>query len=219
MLPWEKTNKMKKFKIFTIAFSTAFLLGSCQDETTPKVEPDQEKEICFYSYNEGATTMEWTAFKFTEKSPVKGTFTEVNVEGTLKSDDPMVLLSSLSFSIPVSSVSSQNEERDMKIVKHFFGTIKTENLTGKIVSLGMDGSAVLDVSMNGISKAVKGKYTFENEKFDFSATIDVANWNAIPGINALNTICKDLHTSTDGVSKLWSEVDLKFSTTLSSDCD
>ncbi|MFT5582308.1 MAG: hypothetical protein ACI9G9_001573 [Psychromonas sp.] len=35
---------------------------------------------------------------------------------------------------------------------------------------------------------------------------------------ALNTICKDLHTGDDGVSKLWSEVDLNFSTVLQTDC-
>jgi len=210
---------MKRFRIFTLALSTALVLASCQDETPPTVETKQEKEICFYSYNEGTTLMEWTAFKFTEKAPVKGTFTEINVAGTLVSDDPMALLSSLTFSIPVSSISSQNEERDGKIMKQFFGTIKTENLTGKVVSLGMDETAVLDITMNSLTKAVKGKYTFEDGKFDFSASIDVGDWSAVPGIKALNTICKDLHTGADGVSKLWAEVDLKFSTTLSSDCD
>ncbi len=210
---------MKKFRLFTLALSTVLVFASCQEETASNTETGQEKEICFYSYNEGSTTMDWTAFKYTEKAPVKGTFTEINVDGTLKSDNPMALLSSMSFSMPVSSISSQNEERDGKIMKQFFGTIKPENLTGKVVSLGMVGTAVLDVTMNALTKAVKGKYTFENGKFDFSASIDVVDWNALPGIEALNTICKDLHTGPDGVSKLWSEVDLKFSTTLSSDCD
>ncbi|MGJ8661931.1 MAG: YceI family protein, partial [Bacteroidota bacterium] len=163
--------------------------------------------------------MEWTAFKFTDKAPVKGTFTEINIDGTLESDDPMALLSSLRFSIPVTSVSSQNEDRDGKIVENFFGTINTKDLTGKVVNLGEDGMAVLGITMNGVTKNVNGKYTFENDKFDFSATIDVAMWDAMPGIKALNTICKDLHTGADGVSKLWSEVDLSFSTTLKSDCD
>jgi polyisoprenoid-binding protein YceI len=210
---------MKNFKNIAIAFSAAILLASCGDETTPTVVTEDENPSCFYTYNSGTTEMEWTAFKFTEKAPVKGTFTEINVDGTLESDDPMVLLSSLSFSIPVSSISSQNEDRDGKIVKHFFGTIGTETLTGKIVKLGDNGEAILEVKMNNMSKEVKGTYTFEEEKFDFLATIDVANWDALPGINALNTICKDLHTSTDGKSKLWSEVDLKFSTKLKSDCE
>lgn len=73
--------------------------------------------------------------------------------------------------------------------------------------------------MNNIAQEVKGQYTFVDDKFEFSATIDVANWNANSGITALNKICKDLHTGPDGVSKLWSEVDLKFSTTLASDCN
>jgi len=210
---------MKKFKNIAIAFSAAILLVGCADETTPTVETEDESPTCFYSYNPGSTTMEWTAFKFTAKAPVTGTFAEINVDGTLESDDAMMLLSSLSFSIPISSINSQNEERDGKIMKHFFGTISTEQLTGKVVSLGENGDAVLDVTMNGMTKPVNGKYTFEDGKFDFTSTIDVAAWDAIPAINALNTICKDLHTSTDGKSKLWSEVDLMFSTTLKSDCD
>jgi polyisoprenoid-binding protein YceI len=210
---------MKKFKNIAIAFSTAILLVACGDETIPTVETEVDSPICFYSYESGATTMEWTAFKFTEKAPVKGTFTEINVDGTLKSDDAMVLLSSLSFSIPVSSITSQNEERDGKIVKHFFGTIATDNLTGNVVSLGENGEAIIDVTMNSITKPVKGEYTFVDGKFDFSATMDVSNWDAIPAINVLNTICKDLHTGMDGKSKLWSEIDLKFSTKLMSDCD
>lgn len=210
---------MKNFKIFTIAISAAFLMTACQDETTPTVETEEQNPGCFYTYNDGSTSMEWTAFKFTEKAPVKGTFTEINIEGTKESDDPMTILSTMRFSIPVNSVSSQNEDRDGKIVKSFFGTINTERLTGKVVNLGSDGTAVLGITMNGVTKNVDGKYTFENNKFDFSATIDVALWNAIPGIEALNTICKDLHTGADGVSKLWSEVDIAFSTTLMSDCD
>lgn len=210
---------MKKFKNIALAFSAAILLASCADETTPTVETEDESPVCFYTYNSGTTTMEWTAFKFTEKAPVKGTFTEINVDGTLESDDPMMILSSLSFSIPTSSISSQNEDRDGKIVKHFFETIGTDKLTGKVVKLDDNGEAILEVTMNKMAKEVKGKYTFTDGKFDFSATIDVATWDAIPGINALNAICKDLHTSTDGKSKLWSEIDLTFSTTLKSDCE
>jgi PBP1b-binding outer membrane lipoprotein LpoB len=210
---------MRKFKNIAIAFSAAILLASCADETTPAVVSEDVQLGCFYAYNSGSTTMEWTAFKYTEKAPVKGTFTEINVDGTLESDDPMMLLSSLSFSIPVSSISSQNEERDGKIVKHFFGTIGTKALTGKIVKLKKNGNAIIEVSMNNMAKEIAGSYTFTDGKFDFLASIDVADWGAISGIEALNTICKDLHTGADGKSKLWSMVDLSFSTTLSSDCD
>lgn len=211
---------MKKIYYTSIFALAALFLTSCGAESPKEEESNEpEEKVCFYSYNEESTEMNWTAFKFNEKAPVGGTFKEINVEGTMKSDDPMELLKSLSFDIPVASIESMNEERNGKIVEHFFGTIATENLKGKMVSLSDDGQAVLEVTMNNIAKEFSGDYTFEDGKFDFSATIDVANWEANMGIDALNKICNELHTGKDGVSKLWSEVDLTFSTTLESDCD
>jgi PBP1b-binding outer membrane lipoprotein LpoB len=203
-------------KILGIAFAAALLVASCAGE--PKEEIQHQPEVCMYTYNPGSTTMEWTAFKFTEKAPVKGTFTEINIEGEKAAEDPMDLLKSLNFSIPVATISSQNEERDAKIVKHFFGTIGTEKLTGRLIDLSPNGFAKMEIVMNGKLIPVKGSYTLVDGKFDFSTTIDVADWNAMSGITALNTICKDLHTGADKVSKLWSEVDITFSTTLTKEC-
>jgi hypothetical protein len=59
----------------------------------------------------------------------------------------------------------------------------------------------------------------EGDTFTFESSIDVSSWNALGGIDALNEVCEDLHKGDDGVSKLWSEVSLKLSTTLNNDCD
>lgn len=209
---------MKNFKSLVYVCVASIVLFGCTDEK-PKVEKENAVPICFYSYNSGTTIMEWTAFKFTEKVPVKGTFSEINIEGTLESDDPMVILESLNFSIPTNSISSQNDERDGKIIKYFFGAIGTEKLTGKVVRLEKNGKAIVEITMNSSTKRVTGNYNFVDGKFDFSAVIDLVNWDAQGAIDALNTICKDLHTSADGKSKLWSEVELLFSTTLKSDCE
>jgi hypothetical protein len=72
--------------------------------------------------------------------------------------------------------------------------------------------------MNKIKKDVVGEYTLEDANFSFTATIDVLDWKAGSAITALNTTCKDLHTGADGKSKLWSEVDLSFTTTLKKEC-
>jgi len=210
---------MKKAYFLSVFVLTGLFLASCGGEAPKEETPEEQAPVCFYSYNHQSSEMTWTAFKFNEKTAVGGTFTEINVEGTIEGNDPMAILKSLSFDIPVSTIESQNEDRNGKIIKHFFGTIGTKNITGKVVELGDKGEATLEVTMNNIAQEVKGQYTFVDDKFEFSATIDVANWNANSGITALNKICKDLHTGPDGVSKLWSEVDLKFSTTLASDCN
>src|SRR5574343_362535 len=135
-----------------------------------------------------------------------------------KTEETKKLLESISFLIETNSVETQNEERNGKIAKLFFGTIGTENIKGKIKSLSDNGKATIEIEMNNIKKDVVGEYTLEDANFSFTATIDVLDWKAGSAITALNTACKDLHTGADGKSKLWSEVNLSFTTTLKKEC-
>jgi hypothetical protein len=202
------------------AFLKLFVLGvlivSCSSENDSATK--EKEQSCSFTYNHSASNLEWTAFKFNAKTPVKGTFNTVNIKGLNHSDDPKALIMSLSFSIPTNTVETQNPERNGKIVTYFFGKIATDSITGKVVDLKDNGEAIVAITMNAIKKDVNGTYTLTDGKFSFSTTIDVLNWKAGTGIEALNTICKDLHTGEDGVSKLWSEVDLKFTTSLIKEC-
>ena len=202
---------MKKYILISATLLTG-LLFSCGGNDNETTKSTSEK--CTYSVVNENSTLEWTAFKFTERKGVTGTFREINIDGLESSEDPKTLIESLSFSIPTSTVETENPERNGKISKQFFGTISTENITGEVKSLGKNGKAVISIKMNGISKDVKGDYTLNAATFVFRASIDVLDWNAGGGIEALNTICKDLHTGADGVSKLWSEVDLYYTLVL-----
>lgn len=211
-----------KRSIIVFTFASLFMgLTGCQGKSdAEQTEETSKKETsCEYSYDAEKSVLEWTAFKFTEKTPVKGTFNEINIEGMEKSTNPKKMIESLKFSISTASVETQNEDRNGKIAKLFFGTIGTEKITGEVKSLSDNGKAVIVIEMNKMKQEVMGDYTLEDGKFSFNATIDVLKWNASSGITALNTECKDLHTGTDGKSKLWSEVDLSFSTELLSDCN
>lgn len=206
---------MKKYMLLS-ATLLAGLLFSCGGNDTETTKSTSEN--CSYSVVNENSTLEWTAFKFTERKGVTGTFREINIDGLESSEDPKTLIESLSFSIPTATVETENPERNGKISKQFFGTISTENITGEVKSLGKNGKAVISIKMNGVSKDVTGEYTLNAGTFVFKAAIDVVDWNAGSGIAALNAICKDLHTGTDGVSKLWSEVDLSFTTVLKKEC-
>jgi hypothetical protein len=211
---------MMKRSIIALAF-TGLIAGltSCGGNEEQKTEQVEKEKACFYSYNKEMTVLEWTAFKFTEKKGVTGTFNEINISGIERSDDPKKLIESLSFTIPTTTVETQNEERNGKIAKLFFGTIGTQEIKGKVKSLSDNGKATIQIEMNSMKQDVVGDYTLEDGKFSFSATIDVMKWNGGAGITALNTACKDLHTGADGKSKLWSEVELSFTTELLSDCE
>ncbi len=214
---FERKNMRKKLIIVPLV---ALIVGvtSC-NRNSDQAQKESDEVVCSYSYNKDQSTLEWTAFKFTEKSPVKGSFNTIKIEGLKKSDDPKKMIESLTFSIATNSVETQNEERNAKIASLFFKTIHTETITGKVKSLGKDGKAVIVITMNNLSKDVEGTYTLEDGKFSFHATIDVLKWNASEGIQTLNTACKDLHTGADGKSKLWSEVEIAFTTELMMECE
>lgn len=214
---------MKKTLLGLFALST--LLISCSgEEKKTNSEPEEKKELnCYYSYDATSTEMTWTAFKFIRKAPVGGTFNTINVEGPEKSADLKSLIGKLSFTIPVASVNTKNPDRDKKIDSIFFGSLEnTARITGKLVGMDDNGNASLSITMNAVTKEVEGSYTLNDETFVFNTTIDVNDWNAQNGITALNTACEDLHTDVengDTESKLWSEVDITFSTVFKKDCE
>lgn len=209
---------MKK-SILILSIATLILgFSSCKSEA--KKSEDTATDItCLYSYDSNTTSLEWTAFKFTDKTPVKGTFNAIKIEGIKTAEDEKEMIESLTFTISTNSVETQNEERNGKIVKLFFGSIDTDAITGKVKSLGDNGEAIIEIKMNNSAQEVAGKYTLDEGLFSFTATIDVMNWNAGKGISLLNEACKVLHTGPDGKSKLWSEVDLSFTTQLKSECN
>lgn len=209
-----------KLTYFSVLTVLAIALFACSDsgKTVDSSEGTSREEQCTYTYNEGTTILEWTSYKTTAKVPVAGSFNEIEVISE-SSTDPKEVIESISFSINTASVETNNEDRNGKIVEHFFGTNNTPEIKGKVKELSDDGKAVIELTMNGITIDVDGEYTLEGADFSFAATIDVITWNGMGGIEALNEVCKDLHTGEDGISKLWSEIGLSFTTKLKSDCN
>jgi hypothetical protein len=212
---FEKKRNMTRIAISSLLLISLFFLSNCSGEQEKK---EESAKVCSYMYDESKSVLEWTAFKFTERKGVTGTFNEFDIRGIESSDDPKKMIESFEFSINTSTAETQNEERNGKIVKLFFGSMANDKITGRVNSLGDKGIASILLKMNSIEKEVVGTYTLVDGRFSFKAKVDVLNWNAGPGINALNEACKELHKGADGVSKLWSEVELSFTTELMADC-
>lgn len=202
------------FGALVLSLGLASCSGGEQDETNE----ESQEEMCLLMYDETSTELEFTSFKTNAKVPVKGTFSMFTVNGN-EAEKAEDVIKSLEFTINTTSVETNDSGRNAKIALHFFGTLETPEITGKVTALDLDaGKATVMIEMHGISYDVEGTCSLENNKFTYDASIDVINWNAMSGIEALNEQCKDLHTGEDGVSKLWSQVDLHFATTLKSDC-
>lgn len=209
---------MKKGIFWSLAIAGTMVFASCGGDGEEVVE-ETPLEICFYEYDYEASEFTWTAYKTSDKVGVSGTFNTIVVLGDDSSDDPKALLESMKFIMKTESVETNNADRNKKIAELFFGTINTPSIMGSIKKLNDNGKAIIEVMMNDVTVDVEGDYTLVDGKFTFNSTIDVSAWNAMPGIETLNAACNDLHTGDDGVSKLWSEVALSFSTQLDSDCD
>jgi hypothetical protein len=198
-----------------------FVFASCGgDESSDKDgEGEAKEQKCFYSLNTDTYELNFIAYKTTDKKPVGGTFNEVSFTAG-ESEDMEGAITSIEFEINTSSVETNDEGRNAKIAEHFFGTINTPTITGNVKSIDPDaGSAVVTITMNGISFEVNGNFTIEGENFTFKSDIDVQKWNGVIGIDALNKVCEDLHKGDDGVSVLWQNVDISFSGSLSKDCE
>ncbi|GIV38749.1 MAG: hypothetical protein KatS3mg033_0549 [Thermonema sp.] len=216
-------------KKIILSFGLAALLWSCgsqetkQEKTnTDSTQTTQASTECRYRL--GETTLTWTAYKFTEKAGVSGSFKEYQVESPLQEATSLQeLIKGASITIKTGSVDTQNPDRDAKIAKYFFGSFAQKEgeevlLKARLDSVISDTQALLSIEMNGINKQVPVELTLSEEKVSISTTINVEEWNAGSGIKALNEVCKDLHTGPDGKSVLWPEVKLYAEAAVNKDC-
>ena len=209
-----------KMKIYTLsALCLTFLLASCGGDEKEKEGAKSEEKKCFYTLNDESYELTWTAYKTNAKVAVGGTFDKVTFTGGT-GESAEEAIGGIEFQIETGSVNSQNEERDPKIVEHFFRPFNTPTITGKVQKIDAEaGTATVKITMNGISYDVNGDFTMDGNSFSFKADIQLGAWNGLEAVNALNEVCYELHKGDDGVSKLWSEVAISFSGSLNEDCD
>ncbi len=211
------TIKIMRKKLAILALGTTLLI-SCSNSETNDEQVIEEAKPCLYNYDETSTSVKWTAFKFNEKTAVGGMFEKVNVLISAPSEDLFSTLTGASFTIPTESVNSSNEERDGKIKAHFFGAMSSTDVISGIVKSINETTANIEITMNGVSKDYQGSVSAEGAKVEFNTTINLNDFEANYAIDSLNAVCNDLHKGADGISKLWSEVDIKVETTLLKQC-
>ena len=212
---------MKLSKSLILGFLSASIFVACGTSTTSTDENSAEataKESCSYSYIADSTSLKWTAYKFTKKTVVSGTFDNITVNNTKSAESPMEVLIGADFSISTASVNSGNPERDPKIVFFFFKKlVGTETITGKINSVN-DGEAVVSITLNERTVDVVGKVTIEEDRVNLDVSIDITDFEGLDAIASLNEVCSAQHTEEDGESKLWPDVSITVSTVLKKEC-
>lgn len=204
---------MKKISFLLIALTLCFL--ACKNEKK-ETKPANETVITekFVVKPEG-TSVKWTAYKTTEKKPVGGVFKILRFENK-QGSTPQDALNNLSFSIPISSLFTNDETntRDAKIKTSFFDAmLNTEFIKGTIKFI--DNSYVASITMNGVTNNLPLTVSITNERrVSMTGTMNLKDWNALEALESLNKVCFDLHKGPDGVSKTWEDVAIEVNTFL-----
>ena len=202
---------MKHFLKYTTAFIVLLFIFSCTSKEKKKktVQEDEkmaQKELT-YSTVESGTSILWTAYKFTDKLGVSGTFDLFELNLKNESGSIERLLENAEISITTSSVNSGNIIRDPKLRASFFKVFHTDTILGKILD-AEDGKGVLELKMNDIANDVAYTYSLKNDTLFLITHVNVPLWNGQEALDSLNKECNELHTGTDGISKLWPDVDV-----------
>lgn len=207
-----------------LALSLAALASCSGGNDKPAAETPvaaEKPQTCTYAFNpEAKSEILWVAYKYTEKTGVKGVFEGFNVSGTGSGTTVSDVLNGASVTIGTATLNSNDATRDPKIKDAFFGSLTDgDNITGRILSVDESTATVaLEVGMNGTTQTVSGGYTLTDNKLEIKFEMNVADWGAQGGIDALNKVCSDLHKGTDGKSVLWPDVTVFVSTELAKDC-
>jgi hypothetical protein len=201
-----KTNYLSVLLLLTLT-----LVVSCKDTKKNEKISTEEKG---YTVEEKTTTINWIAYKTTDKVPVKGQFTTLNIENSTKSKTALEALNNLKFNIPISSLFTNDTIRDSKLKTFFFGALKNTSLISGTIHINNETSGTVDIVMNGITQALPITFIISEQMVTLEAVMDLDNWQAQTAIESLNEACKELHTGVDGISKTWSEVKIEVATYL-----
>jgi len=198
-------------KVILCLLVSSLFITSCKKEAKEPEATTQEAKEPTYSVDASTTEVNWTAYKTTAKTPVKGVFTRLNIDNPIQGKNKKDAFNNLEFNILISSFFSKNEVRDTKIKKVFFGVMKkTTLISGFFSDVNGDdekGSMSLNLKMNSETIAIPMKYTISDNKVDISGTIiNLMDWKMDDAFKSLHKACELLHTGEDGISRTWEDV-------------
>ncbi|WP_010134100.1 YceI family protein [Ochrovirga pacifica] len=194
---------MKKLAITLLAVLSLTACNQKKKENTSTAPKENTVQL-----NAETVIVNWTGYKFTNKTGVKGQFQKINVSNNKAAETKKEALNGVEFSIPVSSIFSNNGVRDAKLKSLFFGVMDhTELLSGKVTSVSENGG-VIALTMNNETHDLPFTLTSQGATSYLTATVDVNTWNAQKALASIHKACEMLHTGEDGVSKTWNTVDL-----------
>ena len=196
---------MKKIYVLSLILLIMVFVSSCKKNEKKEVNQIEKT----YSVIADSTKINWTAYKTTAKVPVNGQFSDITIENVKKDSTALGALNGLKFKIPVSSLITNDTIRDKKLKEYFFGAMKNSSVITGTVHINKDNASTVDLTLNGITRELPIAYIVADNKVTIIGNMELDNWQAKASLEALNVVCKDLHTGEDGITKTWSDVKIE----------
>ena len=179
-------NLLSFSAILFLLFST-----SCKKEqqNTTETTDQVKQEIKRLIVDTNNSVINWTAYKTTEKIPVKGIFKEVKITNSISASKPEEVLNGLEFEVPVASIFSNDSIRDYKLTTFFFGIMKnTLHLKGTIHSKN-NGEGNISLTMNGFTNDLPFTYKVNGNDIEIQSVMNIDTWQAQAAVASLNKVC------------------------------
>ncbi|WP_299680965.1 YceI family protein [uncultured Tenacibaculum sp.] len=211
---------MNKFLTIVSIVVLSLQFTSCKSEAKKEEKKEVEtttetpvEKTAPFAIKNATNSINFTAYKTTDKVPVNGIFKKIEITKGGEGNSIKEAMNGAEFKIPVSSLETKDNGRNIKIRKFFFSVMaNTVDLTGKI-TIDNDSLGTAEFTMNSVTEKLPFKYTINDKVFSMSTTMDIDKWNAQSAIASLNKVCEDLHKGADGVSKTWNEVAINVTST------
>lgn len=201
---------MNKRFYFSFLMSAGLFLTACSSNESEQSEAEvvTVEESSGLSIDESTIEVQWTAYKTTEKVPVKGHFRQVEIYDINEADDLAGALNGAKFKLDAFQSDTDDPDRDVTIRENFFEKMmEPGEVTGTFTVDGDEWSVKL--KMNGVSVTVPAQVTVNENDAELIASLDLNEFAAIKALNFLNEACHDLHMGGDGISKTWDVVDVR----------
>lgn len=173
-------------------------------------------ETCKYSYDKDSAKINGTGFKYTDKTGVTATFSEFDLISENSAKSLKGLIKKTKLTVNLQSIDSQNKIRDYNLKTTLLKNIKPVRFRVEDVS---DNKILTSLTLNNITKEVAFDYKKNENKITATSNIDILNFNTQKNVRAMEKKCRELHTGKDGISKSWSDFNLKLEVTLITACD
>ncbi|MGI9550872.1 MAG: hypothetical protein ACR2MT_06725 [Aurantibacter sp.] len=198
-------------KAIKLALLGLVLIASYNCKETKKESKEEVKEVSAekFSLVSDSTKVSFTAYKTTEKLPVGGQFTKINITKSDSGASALDAMNGTTFTIPVSSLFTNDptETRDPKIIEFFFEVMENTTLISGVFKVADDEKCSIDVTLNGSTANIPLESEMTSDStLTFNGVMNLESWDALAAVSALNKACEALHTGADGVSKTWNEV-------------